>query len=438
MALRFAVRGDAYDARYATGYKRGTRYNSGSISLVSGGLAGNRMDFTNTGVVKYITWSGIKNTPNGRTISILIRYTPNYSGAPAATRAILELNTGASGTGAFLVISHTATTGAITINGRNQAGAATFSSVSFGNWTTNSSGTSYDLVLTYTGDTTSNGGKFYIDATLLGQATPSNALDSGWDEYFWKSICFGAASGINTSAAYLEELAIWDTVITPSSVALVGGTGSLNGASRTALVDATSFEGESWSTLSADKIKTGESQTQAGLSVTGTYDGSDRWSDPGESNVRSLTAYKANNTSNNKTGTCAVPSAANTKVGVSVDNTTGTYDGSDRHTDPGIANVRAGQAYKSNSTSDNRTGTLDVPTESEVKVGVTFDDGSSEGTYDGSDRWTDPGEGNVADGVQYKANSLTDNKTGQLQAVTIQEPIEYEIEEDITVTVEDV
>lgn len=153
--------------------------------------------------------------------------------------------------------------------------------------------------------------------------------------------------------------------------------------------------------------------TKTGVSVdatTGTYDGSDRWTDPGEANVRSGTAYKANSTSNNKTGTCAVPTAANTKTGVSVDATTGTYDGSDRWTDPGIANVRSGTAYKANSTSNNRTGTASIPGASDVKIGVATD--ATTGTYDGSDRWTDPGVSNVRAGVDYKANSTSLNRTG--------------------------
>lgn len=193
------------------------------------------------------------------------------------------------------------------------------------------------------------------------------------------------------------------------------------------------------------------------LLKTGTYDGSDRWTDPAIANVRSGTAYKANSTSNNRTGTVAIPAAADVRSGTSVDATTGTldlpstanvktgvtfdgasktgtYDGSDRWTDPAIANVRSGTAYKANSTSNNRTGTvvipsagdvrsgtsfdtsstgtLDLPATSAVKTGVTFDGSSKTGTYDGSDRWTDPGDTNVKLGITYKANSTSANKTG--------------------------
>lgn len=55
--------------------------------------------------------------------------------------------------------------------------------------------------------------------------------------------------------------------------------------------------------ISAGELKTGVTKMVSGSSVTGTYDGSDRWTDPAEANVRKSTQYKANSTSNNKTGT---------------------------------------------------------------------------------------------------------------------------------------
>ena len=74
-------------------------------------------------------------------------------------------------------------------------------------------------------------------------------------------------------------------------------------------------------------VKTGVGYSFAGSALTGTYDGSDRWTDPGEANVRLSTAYKANSTSNNKTGTLDLPVEADVKLGVVYDNTTktGTY-----------------------------------------------------------------------------------------------------------------
>jgi hypothetical protein len=85
----------------------------------------------------------------------------------------------------------------------------------------------------------------------------------------------------------------------------------------------------------------------------------------------------------------------------------------DDWTDPGVANVYLGLQYHAG-LSGVVTGILDEPAQSDVRLGVAYYEGQRVGTYDGSDRWTDPGQANVLGGVAYKANSLTANKTGTL------------------------
>lgn len=151
-------------------------------------------------------------------------------------------------------------------------------------------------------------------------------------------------------------------------------------------------------------------------SLTGTYDGSDRWTDPGVANVRLGTAYKANSTTNNRTGNVTEPATGTVEVGTTYGTSlslTGTYDGSNRWTDPGDSNVRYGVTYDANAVA--KTGRVVVPVAGRVHIGDTFEtDSATTGTYDGSDRWTDPGDANVRDGVTYKANSATINKTGRV------------------------
>jgi hypothetical protein len=61
------------------------------------------------------------------------------------------------------------------------------------------------------------------------------------------------------------------------------------------------------------------------------------------------------------------------------------------------------------------TGTVRVPTADKVKVGELFDASDSEtGTYDGSERYTDVPEVFVVKGFDYRYNSLTDNREGDL------------------------
>jgi hypothetical protein len=96
---------------------------------------------------------------------------------------------------------------------------------------------------------------------------------------------------------------------------------------------------------------------------------------------------------------------------------------SEFYTDPGENNVRSGTAYKFASATNNRTGNVVVPVAGQVKTGTAFESsGGTTGTYDGSDRWTDPGAGNVLLGIQYKANSLTNNQTGTLESTDPGEP----------------
>jgi len=149
---------------------------------------------------------------------------------------------------------------------------------------------------------------------------------------------------------------------------------------------------------------------------------SDAYSDPGVDNVRLGTAYKFNSLTDNRTGTVRVPGASNVKTGFvyeSNDSVTGTYDGSDRWTDPGDNNVRLGTAYKANSTSNNKTGRVTVPAASAVKVGTAFEtDAAQTGTYDGSERYTDVDEDVVVSGFNYRYNSLTNNRMGNFTTPT--------------------
>jgi hypothetical protein len=117
-----------------------------------------------------------------------------------------------------------------------------------------------------------------------------------------------------------------------------------------------------------------------------TADPNTLYTDPGVTNVRLGTGYQFNSLSNNRTGTARIPAVGNVKVGYAYDSSdslTGTYDGADRYSDPGVSNVKLAEAYAFNSLTNNRTGTLES---------------------------TDPGENLVVSGTGYKINSV--NKTG--------------------------
>lgn len=303
MGIVFAVRGNSTTARYSTGGSTGWNFPSAhTITSDAGALSGSYINLNTAGANNSVVWPGSFNTPNGRAISILLRIRAAYSGAPSGLRGLWSLGTPLGANGAVLLMFHDNTTGGMKIIGRKEDNNNTFANVSFGNWTSNVSGTYYDLVFTWDGTASANAGKFYIDNSLLGQLTPSNAMPATQDNKFWTGITLGSSSGLTLSSMGIDEFVIWDEVINPASVGLVSGTGALNGASRTSLVDVAALDRSVNTDPGTANVKTGTGYTFQGASQTGTYDGSDRWTDPGESNVKLGIQYKANSTSNNKTG----------------------------------------------------------------------------------------------------------------------------------------
>jgi hypothetical protein len=162
-------------------------------------------------------------------------------------------------------------------------------------------------------------------------------------------------------------------------------------------------------------------QTKHGVAVdgsTGTYRGADLWDPVPPEDVIEGLGYLSDGVS--KTGLYRDVTASNVLAGVlygwnGTTQRTGTFDPTNGYTDPGIANVRAGVSYRyGNFNGNNRTGTLDVPTAAQTKHGVAVD--GSTGTYRGADLWTAVTAGNLRAGV----STLQDGSTviGTLDSVT--------------------
>jgi hypothetical protein len=330
MAIVAAWRPDSIDLRYSRGGKTGVSLGAGfSLSADAGAIGGQVLLAPSNNTAKTVEWNGRKNTPNGRNISVMCRIKTGYTGTPAASRPVMPILTAGNGRFGRIEVFHAITTGNLTVHVTNEAGTNAINTVSAGAWSPASQ--FYDIAYSWDGTTAANSFKLYIDGALFAQLTPTAAFTASWNEDYFDSIALsGSITSLNMNAAAINEWVIWDEIIDfTSNVTLTSGSGLLNGNSRTAFVNVSSLDGQSWTTLSADKIKTGEVQTQAGASVTGTYTGSDRWTDPGESNVRSGTAYKAHSTSNNKTGTLDLPLEEDVESGVIYDNgtKTGTLSG---------------------------------------------------------------------------------------------------------------
>lgn len=410
MAITFAVRGQ-FTAYQSTGSNVGFPSDSASVTSASdaGALSGNSINMSATGN-EWVMWPAVGNVSGNRTISMLARYKPNYTGTPASNRPLFQIGLGRGGRGPFFEFWHASGTGKITVNGRETTDNTVFSSAAFGTAFSPTSGTWYDLYFEYDGSLTTNAIQFWVDNSSLGQLNASRTILSSWKSHYWTPITLGATTNITTASnVNWDEIVIWDTLNSgPGSIALVGGTGALNGASRTALVAATNIDESTYTDPGVANVKTGVGYTFQGVSETGTYDGSDRWTDPGQDNVRNGTAYKANSTSNNKTGDLVVPTASQVKTGVTFESnsgTTGTYDGSDRWSDPGISNVRKGIQYQANSLTNNETGTLSLYPTSTISTGIDRVSGKTSNIFQIYISDTSTGMGLT--GLVYNSSGLT-------------------------------
>lgn len=346
MSVVFALRGNSLNAYYAPGGESPFLLNKASSNpalISNAGLTGafgsNLIDVHEMGASKYraIAFPGGNNINiSSNQITVLMRIVPLFSGSPASAIALAQFaNGGAALPNAFqfgwtaagkLEVFIYTNTGNL---GTSYTTTASVSAVA---------NTAMDIQFSWDGTTSANAVKWSINGVQLETGTAGAAMNFTASSV--SELLIGSSQVHPSNNFYIDEFLIFDVALS--------STYSVRSA---------------YYTVSGAPLQP--------LSST----------DPGVANVRSATSY--NFQGNSKTGTCVVPTAANVRSAVQVDAT---------------------------------NGTLVVPGASSVKTGVTYDSGSSvTGTYDGSDRWTDPGNTNVKNGVQYKANSLTNNKTGTYQ-----------------------
>ncbi len=407
--VRFYVRGSvSADAYFSRGdHRHGLTQQSktagyGGLVADAGAIGSSAIKLGNPAASVGITWLGRENCPTTQAFTVIIRMKV-FSQASMA--GLFGMGTyGGGSTGGYPGISYglgntshfrsrsTITTGSVALNS---------SDIDYTGDGMIVDGSSYvDVTWTNTRATAANGFNIYIGQTLAGSSTNSFASATPIDTLEWGVILLGFNAIFNQSNCYVSELLILDNIWSPANIPLVGGgTGLSTG--RTAFIDVSNYQGLSWPVVAS--TLTTQTWREYGVLKTGLA------TLPTASNVKTGSGlYGVSGTGS--TPSLTVPSLANTKTGVDGDGGTGTYDGSDRWTAPAAGDLRNGTQLKNNSTSLNLTGTLVAPALSDTKVGVSGDGGV--GTYDGSDRHTDPGISNVLSGIQYKSNSATNNRTG--------------------------
>lgn len=251
MAVTFCLRGDSFTPRKngTGGPSYGFRASSSepSVAADAGAIGGSKLRFTNgSAYTQYgCSYNGVGNWPAGIAFSLLMRV--SFVSLDANSHALFYCGGGGRPDQNALGISINSTN--ITIYMRNTTALTGINNINFAHGGL-SNATWYDIVLTGTGDTTTNGWEMFLNASSLGTTTSSRDwldpfIGAGSDRpKTYRDLQVGHAGNniVNTNFD-LNELCIFDSIITPSSVSLTSGTGSLNGASRTAFVDVTASDG---------------------------------------------------------------------------------------------------------------------------------------------------------------------------------------------------
>lgn len=302
MPTVFSVRGNSTTARYAGGKAEATLVGATPpvVAPNASAIGGSAIQFR-PGSMSFLSWPAHKNLFDGRAFWIHMGIIPQYTGVPASSQSFWTIgytnwDGGAQNYDAF----HTGGSGGMYIYGHNELAANSFNTN--GNVWSPVSGTKYDLVWKWDGTTTANSYKLYINGVLHDQLTPFSALSAALTSGDWPAILLGCTFNNKFSNFDLYEFNIGSGDIDPTNVTLESGAGSLNG-SRTSFMSVSAFSGSTYTDPGIANVKTGTAYTQAGVSLTGTYTGSDRWSDPGVIYVLEGTQYKANSLTNNRTGT---------------------------------------------------------------------------------------------------------------------------------------
>jgi hypothetical protein len=398
------VRGDqtlgttGFNAFYAAGDPYGVMENPNSGSNVthannSGGYgSGNNVySFTSTWAwLIYQGWRNLDFTSTSGAFTVGARIIPRFTGFPACSNiSILDMGSNSTGINGAK-IEWVQSTGKVAVTWGDRLGfggsAFTFSSTNTYSAALN---TPLEVCLTDDGLGNASSKKLYVNRVADGVSVSNRSAQAN---HPLTTLMIGRdLRGLDPCQNFdLVEAWVYqgvDSVCTDSRSTFLTSS-NVDGSSNTSPGVGNVLSGITWllngitqtgtfAAPSASIIKTGIVYD----GVTGTYDGSDRWTTPSAGDLRSGIQLKSNSTTLNFTGTLTVPSLANTKIGVAGDGGTGTYDGSDRYSDPGILNVRSGTTYMFNSTSSNRTGLLDLPLTANVLTGVTYDSATKTGTY---------------------------------------------------------
>lgn len=247
MSVTFGVRGSSLTPIYATVanttysfYKNNAAASDPAVVADAGAgiIGGSVLDLNDTVRQRGIYYRGFENISQNAGFSVLVRKVSRYSGTPANHRGIIEFDR-LNNTGVFgLAHLNNGTLYARYANRYN-----TLIANNAGGVFAPVANVVNDHFFTWDGTTNANSAKYYVDATLNFQFTPTGVSDHVAAPF--TDILLGPAVFLTAFGdSDFNEVVLWDQGgMDPTNIMLVSGLGSLNGASRTSFVALPSASG---------------------------------------------------------------------------------------------------------------------------------------------------------------------------------------------------
>jgi hypothetical protein len=345
MSVKFQLRSTSLDAYYASGFKAHASFpnNAGLnpllVSDASAGIFGGSKLNLGDGVgQRGLMFSGLDNFSLNSAFTILMRVIPTWTGAPATRVPLCSIgsNSGAAGVGSSGIQVACTPTGSIFLIAVDKLGFQNvFTEVAHGGNIPFVSGTPIDIWLSWDGSINNGSIKCYTAnngnaPTLFGTGDP-NSASNGVDKLQCGNMAFGVATSLGgTTYPFWNEVAIWDTVVDPTSF------GTRVGFITTT---ASAFEAYFSTDPGAASVLQGVTYTSAGVAKIGLLD------EPAIGDVRAGVVYYETT----RTGVLNIPAVADVRAGTTFDNAT-------------------------------KTGLLDIPVIANVAVGVSYDNATKTGT----------------------------------------------------------
>lgn len=285
-SVKFCLRGDSLNARYAPGGATPgniagvTQVNASGIGIIGAGY----LDLSASLAARGLVFPGPGNFPTSNKFSVLIRCCFINSFSPDMGLWALgfpqQLGTAGIVQQAGTVFQDVESLTAVSDIGANQGNIAT------------TLGQYFDIVALYDMTTTADGSlQLFVDGVQIG----SNNNTSTWGS---SRALVGYVLGIGAASPYIgqtrirvNEFVVWDGVIDPTNIQLDSGIGSLNGQTRTSFVTAAALDGSIFTDPGVANVLAPVAYEFAGVPLTGTASSS---VDPGIANVKKGIQYDIN------------------------------------------------------------------------------------------------------------------------------------------------